>query len=63
MSVLNDTNYEAEVDSIYDELDHQIITPNADITTFKKELIIIWFGHNTFRHVFCGEVNLGECTL
>ncbi|XGA08748.1 MAG: EndoU domain-containing protein [Wolbachia endosymbiont of Xenopsylla cheopis] len=57
ISVLSNNKYQDEFDSIYNELNHQVITPNADTETFKKELAMVWFGHNAFRHVFCGEPN------
>jgi hypothetical protein len=31
------------VKGIYDKLDHQVITPDADLELFKDELANIWF--------------------
>ena len=41
--------------SIYKELNHTIITKDADIDTFAKELISIWLDHRGFEHVMCGQ--------
>ncbi len=50
------------VQRIYDELEHQVITPQANLELFKDELTQIWFTTSNFkevttvfRHVFCGE--------
>ncbi|WP_458694703.1 EndoU domain-containing protein [Wolbachia endosymbiont of Aedes albopictus] len=68
-SLLDSPEYQGVVKGIYDKLDHQVITPNADLGLFKDELTQIWFagkgskfarrGENGetvgFRHVFCDE--------
>lgn len=68
-SLLDSSEYQGVVKGIYDRLDHQVITPNADLELLKDELTQIWFadkgskfarrGGNGetvgFRHVFCGE--------
>ncbi len=49
---------------IYDRLDHQIATPDADLELFKDELANIWFTKIVevkktigFGHIFCGKPN------
>ncbi|WP_395463602.1 EndoU domain-containing protein [Wolbachia endosymbiont of Cantharis cryptica] len=43
------------LEKIYNELNRQIITRNADLETFKEEFIDIWFRNRGFVHIFCGE--------
>ena len=63
--LLDCPNHQKIVEEIYDKLDHQVITPNANLELFKDELTKIWLtsidnnyegAHRTgFRHIFCGE--------
>ena len=41
--------------SIYEALDYTIMTKNADINAFAKELTSIWLGGGAFEHVICGQ--------
>lgn len=40
---------------LYEELNHTVITKNANIDLFKKELIKIWSERSAFEHVVCGQ--------
>ncbi|MBQ4874848.1 MAG: EndoU domain-containing protein [Rickettsiaceae bacterium H1] len=40
---------------LYEKLNHSVITKNADVETFKKELTDIWVKSNGFQHIICGE--------
>ncbi|OEY87091.1 hypothetical protein BIY23_01225 [Wolbachia pipientis] len=60
--LLDDPQYQTIVQRIYNALDHQVITPNADLELFKDELIHIWFTNSGieketvgFTHIFCGQ--------
>lgn len=60
--LLNCPQNKGVVEEIYDRLDHQVITPNADLELFKNELTQIWFTNSGtkketigFGHIFCGE--------
>ncbi|MDN5248439.1 MAG: EndoU domain-containing protein [Wolbachia endosymbiont of Tyrophagus putrescentiae] len=52
---LDDPKNKKDVQDIYEGLDKQVITPNADLETFKKEFLDVWFGNRGFVHTFCGE--------
>lgn len=41
--------------TIYEELDHKVITENTSLDKFIEELAQIWFHQNGFAHVFCGQ--------
>ncbi|WDM85558.1 EndoU domain-containing protein [Ehrlichia sp. JZT12] len=58
--LLNKKEYRKYVDELYEGLNHQVFTPNADLTTFKNELAELWFSRNGFTHVMCGEPRLGK---
>lgn len=40
---------------LYVNLDKSVITKNADIDAFKKELVTVWLQNTAFEHVICGE--------
>lgn len=60
--LLNCPQNKETVEEIYNRLDHQVITPNADLELFKDELTQIWFspsgmaeGTTGFGHILCGD--------
>ncbi|BET30231.1 hypothetical protein wCauBTS_08380 [Wolbachia pipientis] len=60
--LLDCPQHQEVVKRIYDKLDHQVITPSADLGLFKDELTKIWFTNSGveketigFGHIFCGE--------
>lgn len=62
--LLSCPQHQEVVKGIYDKLDHQVITPDADLELFKDELANIWFTNSGseketigFGHIFCGEPN------
>ena len=58
--LLNKKEYKKYVDELYEGLNHQVFTPNADLTKFKNELAELWFNRNGFVHVMCGEPKSGR---
>ncbi|KYW94924.1 EndoU domain-containing protein [Ehrlichia ruminantium] len=56
-NMLDNVEYKEYVDKIYAALDHQVFTQNADLDTFKKELVKLWFKKRGFTHIMCGEPN------
>lgn len=57
--LLSCPQHQEVVKGIYDELDHQIVTPDADLELFKDELANIWFTNSGseketigFGHIF-----------
>ncbi len=45
----------AALQHLYKLLDQSVITTNADLNTFKEELVRIWFQNHAFEHVICGQ--------
>jgi len=67
-ALLDKPEHKDLIGRFYNELNHQVITANADLKLFKDELTNIWFTSvkskkskssseisTGFRHVFCGE--------
>nr|WP_264703952.1 hypothetical protein [Wolbachia endosymbiont (group A) of Volucella inflata] len=59
--LLDCPQHQEVVKGIYDKLDRQIVTPDADLELFKDELANIWFTNSGseketvgFGHIFCG---------
>ena len=59
-NLLDKKEYKSYIDEIYEGLDHQVFTPNADLDTFKKELTELWFNNHGFTHVMCGQPRRGR---
>lgn len=59
-NILNEEKYKEYVDELYQKLDHQVFTPNADLETFKNELAELWFNRDGFTHIMCGQPKLGR---
>ncbi|AHC39017.1 EndoU domain-containing protein [Ehrlichia muris] len=53
--MLNKKEYKKYVDEIYQGLNHQVVTPNADLDKFKNELAELWFNRDGFTHIMCGQ--------
>ena len=56
-NLLDKKDYKKYVDEFYEELNHEVFTPNADLTTFKNELAELWFKRHGFTHIMCGQPN------
>lgn len=55
--LLHCPQHQEVVEGIYDRLDHQVITPNADLELFKDELTKIWFTNSGIEKETIGSVN------
>ncbi|WP_339047739.1 EndoU domain-containing protein [Candidatus Mesenet endosymbiont of Phosphuga atrata] len=55
IAMLKDPENEIITRTIYDALNHEVITPNANLDQFVEELSQVWFNSNGFTHIFCGQ--------
>lgn len=55
VAMLTEPEHKDVVNSIYESLEHTVITKNANMNTFIIELAQVWFGENGFKHIFGGE--------
>ena len=53
--MLDNTEYKEYVDKLYEDLNHQVFTPNASLAQFKDELTKLWFDQQAFAHIMCGQ--------
>ena len=56
--MLDNTEYKEYVDKLYEELEHQVFTPNASLAQFKDELTKLWFDQHAFAHIMCGQPDI-----
>ncbi|MFV9921423.1 MAG: EndoU domain-containing protein [Anaplasma ovis] len=54
LNVLDGSYATGAAQRIYDELNHEVFTADADFALFKEELAELWFGGNGAANVFCG---------
>ncbi|MCU7611350.1 EndoU domain-containing protein [Anaplasma capra] len=54
LSMLNEPLVEQKVRRIYDELNHEVFTADADFSLFKDELAELWTNEGGVADVFCG---------
>jgi len=58
-AMLDDPALAADIDRIYNALNHSILGPPRNPSQFRNELTSIWFDQDGFRHIFCGESSGG----
>ena len=56
--MLDNAEYKEYVEKLYEDLNHEVFTPNADLAQFKDELTKLWFDQQAFAHIMCGQPDI-----